>query len=94
MLHTFNDESLIMVANKNDARHSKEPQLPTFLPHRSMPVAELQTDSDSFQSLLSDLCGQLGFERQQTALRWLLEQLETSHDLRRLIHLLLQEGEA
>jgi hypothetical protein len=35
----------------------------------------------------------LGFDRQQAALTWLLEQLETSHDLRRLIHLLLPEGE-
>lgn len=71
-----------------------EPKLPPFLHHKSVPVAQLQIESDSFRSLLSDLCGELGFERQQTALRWLLEQLETSHDLRRLIHLLLQEGEA
>ena len=77
----------------NNARDSKEPELPAFLPHRSVPIAQLQIESDSFQSLLSDLCGQLGFERQQTALRWMLEQLETSHDLRRLIHLLLQEGD-
>jgi hypothetical protein len=36
----------------------------------------------------------LGFDRQQAALTWLLEQLETSHDPRRLIHLLIQEGKA
>jgi hypothetical protein len=77
----------------NNSRDSKEPELPVFLHHRSVPVAQLQIESDSFRSLLSNLCGQLGFERQQKALRWMLEQLETSHDLRRLIHLLLQEGD-
>lgn len=75
----------------NNARDSKEPELPAFLPHRFVPVAQRQIESDSFRSLLSDLCGRLGFERQQTALRWMLEQLEKSYDLRRLIHLLLQE---
>jgi hypothetical protein len=50
-------------------------------------------ESVCFRLLLSDLCGELGFDRQQAALTWLLEQLETSHDLRRLIHLLLLEGE-
>jgi len=78
----------------NNARDCKEPELPAFLPHRSMPVAQLQIESDSFRSLVSDLYGELGLERQQTAFRWLLQKLETSHDLRRLIHVLLQEGEA
>jgi hypothetical protein len=83
-----------MGADSSNAHHCTEPKLPAFLQHKPVPVAQLQIESDSFQSLLSDLCGELGFERQKTALRWLLEQLETSHDLRRLIHLLLQEGEA
>jgi hypothetical protein len=83
-----------MGANLKPASHCHEPQLPMFLQHRSVPVAQLPIESDSFRSLLRDLCGELGLERQQTALRWLLEQLESSHDLRHLIHLLLQEGEA
>jgi len=84
----------MMGANLKLASHCHEPQLPAFLKHRPVPVDQLPIESDSFRSLLSDLYGELGFERQQTALRWLLEQLESSHDLRRLIHLLLQEEEA
>ncbi len=83
----------MMGANLKPASHCHEPQLPAFLQHRSVPVAQLQMESVCFRSLLSDLCGELGFDRQQAALTWLLEQLETSHDLRRLIHLLLPEGE-
>ena len=83
-----------MGANLKPASHCREPQLPAFLQHRSVPVAQLPIKSDSFRSLLSDLCGELGSARQQTALSWLLEQLETNHELRRQIHLLLQEGEA
>ena len=83
-----------MGANLKPASHCHEPQLPMFLQHRSVPVAQLPIESDSFRSLLSNLCGELGFERQRTALSWLLEQLETNHELPRLIHLLLQEGEA
>ena len=84
----------MMGANLKPASHCHEPQLPAFLQHRSVPVAQLQMESVCFRSLLSDLCGELGFDRQQAALTWLLEQLETSHDLRRLIHLLIQEGKA
>ena len=83
-----------MGANLKPASHCREPQLPAFLQHRSVPVAQLPIESDSFRSLLSDLCGELGSARQQTALTWLLEQLEANHALRRQIHLLLQEGEA
>ena len=84
----------MMGANLKPASHCREPQLPAFLQHRSVPAAQLPIESDSFRSLLSDLCGELGSARQQTALSWLLEKLETSHDLRRLIHLLIQEGKA
>ena len=83
-----------MGANLKPASHYREPQLPAFLQHRPVPAAQLPIESDSFRSLLSDLCGELGSARQQTALSWLLEQLETNHELRRQIHLLLQEGEA
>ena len=84
----------MMSVNLKHVSHCHEPQLPAFLKHRSVPVAQLPIESDSFRTLLSDLCGELGPGRQQTALRWLQEQLETSHELRRLIHLLLQEDEA
>lgn len=82
-----------MGANLKPASHCREPQLPAFLQQRSVPVAQLPIESDSFRSLLSDLCS-LGSARRQTALTWLPEQLDTNHTLRRQIHLLLQEGEA
>jgi hypothetical protein len=82
-----------MGVNKGSASNLREPQLPSFLQRRAAPATDLHIQQESFQSLLNDLCGELGFDRQQTALRWLLEQLEASHDLRHLILLLLQEGE-
>jgi len=82
------------VSTTRAADHLQEPELPPFLKRRTGPASDLQYQPDPLQSLLVDLCGELGFNRQQTALRWLLEQLETSHDLRRLILLLLQEGDA
>lgn len=81
----------MMGANLKPANHCREPQLPAFLQHRPVPVAQLPIESDLFRLPLSSLCGELDFARQQTALRSLLEQLGKSHDLCRLIHLLLQE---
>jgi len=72
----------------------REPQLPTFLKGRSSLALPETNVADPVSQLLTHLKCELGFRHQQTALRWLLEQLETSHDLRRVIHLLLQEGEA
>lgn len=82
-----------MGAYSKHSGHDREPQLPAFLKSSAVPALNLQIQSGSLESLLSDLCGELGFDRQQTALRWVLEQLETSHDLRRLILVLLQEGD-
>lgn len=84
---------LMKVSTTRTADHVQEPQLPPFLKRRGVPATDLQVKPKTFQSLLGDLCGELGFDRQQTALRWLLEQLETSHDLRHLILVLLQEGD-
>jgi hypothetical protein len=81
--------------NRNPAApDGREPQLPTFPKGRTSLVSPETNFADPVSQLFTRLNGELGFRHQQTALRWLLEQLETSYDLRRLIHLLLQEGEA
>jgi hypothetical protein len=71
----------------------KTPQLPTFLGHRSRLSTAARNTADPYFQLLNQLRGELGFSNQETALRWLLEQLDSSADLRRLILVLLQEGE-
>jgi len=69
---------------------SHEPQLPPFVHHRSKPVAQLQIESESFKLLLTEMSGELGFDRQQARFEWVLDQLRKNRELRRLIHLLLQ----
>lgn len=69
------------------------PQLPSFIRAKKLPALQCRHGIDSYSELLNRLRGELGFRNQQTALRWLLEQLETSHDLRHLILVLLQEGD-
>jgi hypothetical protein len=83
-----------MGTNTKTASHSREPQIPGFLQRRAAPATDLLIQPSSYQSLLSELCGELGFDSQRTALRWLLEQIESSRDLRRLILVLLQEGDS
>ena len=82
-----------MDAHSKHSGHGREPQLPAFLKRNAVPAVNLQIQSGILESLLSDLCGELGLDRQETSLRWLLEQLETSHDLRSLILVLLQKGD-
>jgi hypothetical protein len=69
------------------------PQLPTFLGQGPRSSSVTKNDVDPYFRLLKKLSGELGFSDHETALRWLLEQLESSADLRRLILVLLQEGE-
>ena len=71
----------------------KTPQLRTFLGHRPRSATAARKTADPYFQLLNQLRGELGFSNQETALRWLLEQLESSVDLRRLILVLLQEGD-
>ena len=71
----------------------RSPQLPTFLEHERSSSSVTQNALDPYVHLLNKLSGELGFSDHETALRWLLEQLESSVDLRRLILVLLQEGE-
>lgn len=72
-----------------------EPQLPPFLQHRRPVLGVLPATADrSYAVLLNRLRGELGFEHQRTALRWLLEQLEDCADLRALVLLLLDQREA
>ena len=82
-----------MGANTGSASHCREPQIPLVLQRRCVPGTDLLIQPNSFQTLLSELCGELGFDSQQMALRWLLEQIESSRDLRRLILVLLKEGD-
>ena len=82
-----------MGANTGSASHCREPQIPLFLQRKAAPSNDLLIQRNSFESLLSELCGELGFDSQQMALRWLLEQIESSRDLRRLILVLLKEGD-
>ena len=82
-----------MGANTGSASHCREPQIPLFLQRRAASRTDLLIQRNSFESLLSELCGELGFDSQQMALRWLLEQIESSRDLRRLILELLKEGD-
>jgi len=69
-----------------------EPQLPGFL--RQQPNNQLQNQGNllSQDLILKQLGQELGFQHEQTALGWLVEQLEASHDLRQLILTLLCEG--
>ena len=71
----------------------KTPQLPAFLEHRPRSLTPARNTADPYFQLLNRLRGELGFSNQETALRWLMEQLESSADLRRLVLVLLQEGE-
>ena len=82
-----------MGANTGSASHCREPQIPLVLQRRCVPGTDLLIQPNSFQTLLSELCGEFGFDSQQMALRWLLEQIESSRDLRRLILVLLKEGD-
>jgi len=68
-----------------------EPQLPAFLRCRDQRYFfPYGASGSSYEHLLNRLKGELGFHHQQTALRWLLEQLESSEDLRALVLLLLE----
>ena len=69
------------------------PQLPTFLGQGPRSSSVTKNDVDPYFHLLKKLSAELGFSDHETALRWLLEQLESSADLRRLILVLVQEGE-
>jgi hypothetical protein len=71
----------------------KNPQLPSFVKRRQGSTFITRNTADPYVQLLNKLGGELGFSNQETALRWLLEQLDSSADLRRLILVLLQEGE-
>ena len=82
-----------MGANTVSASHCREPQILLFLQRRAAQRTDLLIQRNSFESLLSEHCGELGFDSQQMALRWLLEQIESSRDLRRLILVLLKEGD-
>jgi hypothetical protein len=68
-----------------------EPQLPAFLRCRDrryfLPTG---ASGGSYEQFLNRLKGELGFHHQQSALCWLLEQLESSEDLRGLILVLLE----
>jgi hypothetical protein len=74
-------------------RNLRSPQLPTFLEQGPRSDSVARNTTDPYVQLLNKLNGELGFSNKETALRWLLEQLESSIDLRRLILVLLQEGE-
>ena len=71
----------------------RSPQLPTFLEQGPKASSVTKNTADPYVHLLNKLSGELGFSDHETALRWLLEQIESSIDLRRLILVLLQEGE-
>ena len=71
----------------------RSPQLPTFLEHGPRSSSVTSNTADPYVHLLKKLSGELGFSDHEAALRWLLEQLESSVDLRRLILVLLQEGD-
>jgi hypothetical protein len=87
----------VLIVKDMPAGHGRgnlsEPQLPGFL--RQQPNKQLQNQGHvSSQDLILKQLGQdLGFQHEKTALRWLVEQLEASHDLRQLILALLREGE-
>ena len=70
----------------------RSPQLPTFLEHGPRSSSVTSNTADPYVHLLKKLSGELGFSDHEAALRWLLEQLESSVDLRSLILVLLQEG--
>jgi hypothetical protein len=70
----------------------KNPQLPSFVKHSQTSTLGTRSNADPYVQLLKNLGEELGFRNQETALRWLLEQLESSSDLRRLILVLLHEG--
>ncbi len=70
-----------------------EPQLPGFLRQQPNKQFQYQGHLSSQDLILRQLGQELGFQHEQTALRWLVEQLEASHDLRQLILGLLREGE-
>lgn len=75
-------------------RESWQPELPPFLQKRqSIKVAKKTIDSP-YLDLLERLKGELGFQKQQTAMRWLLEQLSSSNNLRKTILDLLQDENA
>lgn len=70
-----------------------KPELPGFLRECSKKlVIKPIAASDRYYKLLNQLRGELGFHERETALRWLLDQLEESPDLRHTILLLLQQG--
>ena len=71
----------------------RSPQLPTFLEQGPRSTSVSKNGADPYVHLLKKLSGELGFSDHEAALRWLLEQLESSVDLRSLILVLLQEGE-
>ena len=71
---------------------SRGPELPSFLRKRSKREFKKTQGDPSYSDLLNRLRGELGFCEQEIALRWLLEQLDESHDLKKLIFMLLKEG--
>ena len=71
-----------------------EPQLPSFLgPHTQPRRINSGVSRGPYERLLNRLKGELGFRHQQTALLWLLDQLESCEDLRGMVLVLLERSE-
>lgn len=68
------------------------PELPDFLRVGAVVTSAKSANGENYLRLLNRLKGELGFQERDTAMRWLMEQLEESTDLRRTILLLLQQG--
>ena len=83
-----------MTATKLEPAPSKRalshPELPGFLSKVKSRQSHSTFSTEAFNDLLAGLSGELGFQEQQTAMRWLLEQLQECGDLRGLILTLLQ----
>jgi hypothetical protein len=82
-----------MINHSLGSRCQRGPQLPQFLAVSRRAEAARNEATDPYARLLNRLKGELGFQRQQTALRWLLEQLESCADLRRMVLVLLDQAD-
>lgn len=80
------------LADAEPVANLRTPHLPAFLGPKARPLFDIRHTAAPYLQLLNRLRGELGFREQETALRWLLEQLDSSDDLRRLILVLLKEG--
>lgn len=93
----------------NGGRAPSLPHFPFFSSSRAAPASSIRASAppngastrysrpvhaDGYGLLLDRLKGELGFQKQRTALLWILQQLEASPDLRGLILHLLQQGQA